>query len=282
MECKRIFSYYDNFKEMNIMIDSPERKYYKRKKFKVPVKRYYTKIISRSWNDKHIIDDWNFPPTPVFKIMKNKCDYRPYDAINNCRSAGIIPYTIYNGTLYFLLQHVEMPANKKDIGWNDFGGKRINTNESTAETAAREFSEETSCLFYLKEMNDDLSRIQYELLKDKEDLVYDNNVIETLKKLIPLSQKFFYDRITEFVLPLYISSKETYISYFVRVEYIPEKDIPRAEDIHIAYDIRYIRTCKWFTIKELMIMDEKKFHKRLQITRIQQRIGNYFNKGLFV
>lgn len=208
-------------------------------------------------------------------------DFKPYDAVSNCKSAGIIPYSIHNDTAYFLLQQLINPQRKKDFGWNDFGGKKINPNETTAETASREFSEETSCLFYLKENNSEKNSKLYNALKDNINLYYDQEIIGTLKNLIPESQKYYTDKITEFVLPIYISSKETYISYFVRVPYIPEKDLPRAEDIHIPYESRYLRNCQWFSFDEIMKLNEKDFHKRLQITRIQQRINNYYEKGLF-
>ena len=208
--------------------------------------------------------------------------YVPYDAISNCKSAGIIPYTIHNGKIYFLLQQIIKPVKKKDFGWNDFGGKQIDVSETTAETAAREFSEETSCLFYLMEQPNDKSIELYNILKDNEHLYYDENTVQKLKDLISESTKYYSNRITEYVLPLYISSKETYISYIVKVEYIPVEDLPRAEDIYIDYDDRYLRTCKWFTFDELMELGEKDFHKRLQITRIQQRLNTYYGKGLFI
>ena len=31
-------------------------------------------------------------------------DYKPYDAVSNCKSAGVIPYAIVNGQLLFLFQ----------------------------------------------------------------------------------------------------------------------------------------------------------------------------------
>jgi len=257
-----------------------------------------------------LLDKYNFD-SRLNKLNKYiNLEFKPYNAIVNCKSAGIIPYTIYDNNIYFLFQKTENPIRKKDYGWNDFGGKRstiestdisVNTCnnkttidvfnneniknnylESTAETAAREFSEETSCLFYLKEKNDDESNKMYDLLKENDNLSYDIDTIKILKKLISISQKFYTDKITEYVLPIYVSSKETYISYFVKVNYIPEKDLPRAEDIHILYDDRYIRKCKWFSINEILILQEKDFHKRLQITKIQQRIYNYYNKGLFI
>jgi hypothetical protein len=207
---------------------------------------------------------------------------RPYDAIGKCRSAGIIPYAIHNNKLYFLFQTAVSPIRKKNDGWNDFGGKKLVPCETTAEVAAREFSEETSCLFYIKDqLHLDNSNIMYDLLKDNENLYYSDDTIILLKKLIPDAQKYFTDKINEYALPLYVSSKETYISYLIKVCYIPTEDIPRAEDIHIPYEERYIRTCKWFTFEELMVLDEISFHKRLQITKIQQRINNYHKKGLF-
>ncbi len=208
-------------------------------------------------------------------------DFKPYDAISNCKSAGVIPYTIHNDTVYFLLQQSINPQRKKDYGWNDFGGKKLSPGETTAETASREFSEETSCLFFLKENKSEENDKFYDMLKNNIELSYDNDTIEILKKLILLSQNFYADKITEFVLPIYISSKETYISYFIRVPYIPQEDLPRAEDIHIPYESRYLRNCQWFSFDELMELNEKDFHKRLQITRIQQRINNYYEKGLF-
>ena len=211
------------------------------------------------------------------QIKKSK----PYDAVNNCKSAGIIPYTFFNGKLYFLLQKAKNPFRKKDFGWNDFGGKKITPNESTADTAAREFSEETSCLFYLAEQKNDISLNYFNLLKNNENLSYNENCINILKNIIPLSQKYFSEKITEYVLPIFVSSKETYISYFIKVEYIFEKNLPMAEDIHIPYQNRYIRTCKWFSMDEIMELDEQDFHKRLQITKIQQRINNFYEKKLF-
>lgn len=212
------------------------------------------------------------------KVVK----YEPYDAITKCKSAGIIPYCIVDGQIYFLLQKTKYPTRKKDLGWNDFGGKKINPSETTMETAAREFSEETSCLFYLKENNLINTTDIYQSLKDNDNLSYDVDVITQLKNLIPLSQKYYANKISQFVLPIYISSKETYISYFVKVDYIPETDLPKAEDLHIDYEVRYIRECKWFSLEDLLKISDKDFHKRLQITRIRQRIANYFTKGLFI
>ncbi|AGC02099.1 NUDIX hydrolase [Acanthamoeba polyphaga moumouvirus] len=260
------------------------------KTLSIPIKKNsYKNIIypqtSKSWNGVPYINNVH---QREFNVDKNYCrNYdlayanKPYDAINNCKSAGIIPYTFHNGQLYFLFQKAKNPPRKKDSGWNDFGGKQINPNETTAQIASREFSEETSCLFYLADKKDLKSKEMYDLFKDNQKLNYDMDTIQLLKDIILLSQKYYCDKITEYVFPIYVSSKETYISYFVKVKYIPEQDIPKAEDIHINYEDRYLRDCKWFSLNDIMNLNEKDFHKRLQITRIQQRIMKYYEKGLF-
>jgi hypothetical protein len=211
-----------------------------------------------------------------------------YNPIERCKSSGIIPYTIHKGKLMFLFQKLNDPIRKKDSGWNDFGGKRIiyfdrdkeiYTIEESVRTAAREFSEETSCLFYA---NDHKLHTNYEMLRDRPELDYGEKEVSTLIEMIPKSTNYHADKINEIVIPLYISSKETYISYLLRVNYLPASDLPRAEDIHIDYADRYLRTCQWFTIDELMELPETAFHKRLQITRIQQRIASYHNMDHFI
>jgi len=57
---------------------------------------------------------------------------------NEIYSAGILPYSIYNGTTYFLL------GRDYDNKWSDFGGRVEPKDRSDIEsTAAREFFEET-------------------------------------------------------------------------------------------------------------------------------------------
>lgn len=245
------------------------------------IEKNLSSIISKSFEPyemrkKHNCTDFS----EIYNNIRNT-PFNIYDAINNCKSAGIIPYTIHNGELYFFLQKNIYPCKKKDKGWNDFGGKKNSLFESTYETAAREFSEETSCIFYLNEKNDDWSKCLYHSLIKNRGLVYDDNTILKLNEIIPESQKYFSDKINEFVIPMYISSKETYISYFVRVNYIPEKYFPISEDLHIHYEDRYIRKCAWISIEQILNMKEKDFHRRLQITKIQQRIKKYYDKEMF-
>lgn len=319
---------FTKFGEMNHFIPSPIRlieNETNQKTLCIPIKKskysynndMYNKSenYSKSWNgtsfdtiknkkkiNSYSSSNYNFHEMIIYddfdkinKLMNN--DLKPYNAINNCKSAGIIPYTLHNNMVYFLFQKTINPIKRKDFGWNDFGGKRNILNENTAEAAAREFSEETSCLFYLQEktsnktsnnstndnnMNDKQYKEIYKKLKHNDVLYYDEETINLLRKLIPESQKYYVDKITEFVVPIYASSKETYITYFVKVDYIPSDDIPRAEDIHIDYEERYMRNCRWFSYNEIVNLAEKEFHKRLQITRVQQRIINYYEKGLFI
>lgn len=236
------------------------------------------------------VSDKRYSSSPTYENLYSKKRYNnapsdnfvPYNAIANCKSAGIIPYTIHNDQLYFLLQKEVSPISKKNSGWNDFGGKKLYLNENTADTAAREFSEETNCLFYLNEHKSVKNDAYYNLFKDNNELKYDDHTIAKIKKIIPKSQEYFSANITKYIAPIYISTKETYISYFVKVSYIPEEDLPRAEDIHIPYEQRYIRNCKWLSTNEILALDEKDFHKRLQITRIQERIKKNIDKGVFV
>ena len=57
---------------------------------------------------------------------------------NYIRRAGIIPFTIYNNTTYILLG---FSKEKKPV-WADLGG-RAEPNETTLQTALREFGEES-------------------------------------------------------------------------------------------------------------------------------------------
>ncbi len=85
--------------------------------------------------------------------------------------------------------------------------------------------------------------------------------------MIPVSQNFFVKRITEYVSPIHISSKETYISYFIKVKYIPTDDIPHAEDIHIEYMKKDMKENVMVFNRRILSMNDKDFHKRLQITK---------------
>jgi hypothetical protein len=204
-------------------------------------------------------------------------NWENYDAHTSCRSAGIIPYTFINGSLFFLLQHLDNPFKENDKGWNDFGGKRNYVGETPPEIASREFNEETSCLFYLDIHNQEL----FNKMLNNPHLEYDDDTMAQLQETIPVASKYFYDKITSVPTPLYVSAKDVYISYFVKMNHIPERIIPAAEDIHIDYEDRYRRTCKWFSYDEIINNNSSIFHKRLQITNLQYRIKYFYSKKLF-
>lgn len=62
-----------------------------------------------------------------------------YNDKRRCYSAGILPYTIRNNEIYYLLGR-----DWRDEGWSDFGGKVEDRDKNnTIKTAMREFYEET-------------------------------------------------------------------------------------------------------------------------------------------
>ena len=88
------------------------------------------------------------------------------EAESSYKSAGVLPYAIHNGKLFFLLgkEHrggkgVVLDQNKIDASmskskiakhletWSEFGGKREKEDQSSLHTAAREFFEETKGAF---------------------------------------------------------------------------------------------------------------------------------------
>jgi len=57
---------------------------------------------------------------------------------NGMYAAGVLPYTFYQNTLYFLVG-----KDIRDNSWSDFGGKAEAEDKDTLDTAMREFYEET-------------------------------------------------------------------------------------------------------------------------------------------
>lgn len=80
-----------------------------------------------------------------------------YIIINNikhiCKAAGILPFTIINNNIYFLLQF----SNTFPKIYSDFGGKREQCDQDIIETAAREFAEETNGIFFNQSITSSLS-----------------------------------------------------------------------------------------------------------------------------
>src|SRR5690606_7615491 len=136
---------------------------------------------------------------------------------------------------------------------------------------------ETSCLFYLKEIND----IDNYTIVSNYNVTKNSDVSNILPDLIIKSKKYYEDKLNKKENLLYLSSKEVYVTYFLDVQYIPYDHLPLAEDLHIHYEDRYIRECKWFSYDEIVKMDDTMFHKRLQITKIKKRIMSYYENNVF-
>ena len=178
------------------------------------------------------------------------------------RAAGIIPYALVDGEMKFLFQRYVNPRKKNDIGWTDFGGKINNVDRSAHETASREFSEETCCVFYLNELDDIDTKDN--IIKKIEDVPFENreSYQKIMKEIIPESISHFSLKLKNANAP-YIYNGKKYVCYLMKVNYIPETDIPQFEDMHIDYDDRYYRECKWFSLAELKKLDKWSFHRRL-------------------
>lgn len=224
-------------------------------------------------------------PNTRFPFIKNR-----YDPRNKCKSGGIIPFTVVDNKFYFLFHQYDSRSNPKNIGWNDFGGRKDNQDPNNAYTAAREFCEETSCIFYIYSKPDlsvVLNGVEYlqpqilDMLKKNDTLSYDATAVSILCELIPRAAKY-YANIIDTDSAMYVHVGDIYISYFMQVDYVPVDIIPNAEDIHINYNVRHLRTCKWISYDELMNLRIRDFHRRLQITKIQHKIREIFSKKLLV
>jgi 8-oxo-dGTP pyrophosphatase MutT (NUDIX family) len=197
------------------------------------------------------------------------------------RSAGVIPYTYIDGVLHFLLQKEDVPHMKKAKGWNDFGGKPEKTDKNSMETAVREFNEETGCLFYLKETDN----ILYNQLKqdnyDAKNKDHNKMVADTIVSIMKDAKTYYYNKLSA-TQPLFINNKTTYVSYFLPVEYIPTDELPKAEDMHVDYETRYWRTCRWFNYQEIINMDDRIMHSRIRVSPIKNKLMYYFKNRMLI
>lgn len=206
-----------------------------------------------------------------------------YDILKHAKGAGVIPYTFIDGSLYFLFQRSTFPVNPKNQGWNDFGGKKDGDDGDAIDIASREFTEETNCLFYLREnLSTEGNAKLFELLQHRDDMSYSDDAVVNLKKLLPIAKTYYNIKLRNQNQELKLKIKETYASYFIYVPFIEAEIIPKAEDLHVDYDIRYMRECKWISFNELKEMNDEEFHKRLQIVKIKARIQDLFNRNLFI
>lgn len=249
--------------------------------FYVPEEIYYVPTVTPQLNGKNEASSPSIiygPPIQSDNLVPSDVYRAPTSTFEGPKGSGIIPYCLKDSELLFLLQKEERGAGggKKNAGWNDFGGKRIMDKELPHNTAAREFAEETSCLFYLRNKLDtdatteDRSdtELLFSQLKDNPSLIYDKKALKSLVDLIPVASKMYEEKIASDPTYICVNSNHAYSTYFIEVPYVPAEELPRAEDIHIPYKNRYIRSCKWFTMAELNGLARNHLHKRLHLARI--------------
>jgi hypothetical protein len=256
----------DNENSSDYSLDSNSSEFNYRSRSLDSTNNFVTKesILSKSWSD--------FSPSEK-KFIK-------YDVFKNAQGAGIIPYTIHNGELLFLFQKTIFPDTTKNRGWNDFGGKKDDKLDNNAkEIACREFSEETSCIFYLKENATDENN---DLFSELTNTNYSSNTIDKLKDIFKKSTDYYTTKLNKYDLKFNLHIKEIYVSYFLHVPYVNADSFPKSEDIHLEYDYRYIRQCKWFKYDDIIEIDENEFHKRLQIMKIKNKIQDLWHQRFFI
>ena len=151
--------------------------------------------------------------------------------INNqnypCKAGGILPYTIINNNVYFLLQKQfnKKTTNKQSL-YSDFGGKREKTDPNIRYTAAREFSEETNGIFFNKQQNKNL-----------------NQNIKT--------STIITESLLKHQLPLYIYNYNG--KYLIYLLYVYPININKFDNIEFFTKLK--RTCEWINGK-LLINDD--------------------------
>jgi len=154
---------------------------------------------------------------------------KPY----TCKASGILPYTIINNEIYFLLQQID-----KTNLYSDFGGKREKTDNSIKYTAAREFSEETNGYFFSNISN---------TLSDTDLIKKSRIIIESL---------LIYNN------PLYIYNFNG--KYLIYLLYIKSIDPNKLDNVEKYSNIK--RKCKWIKRSSLINDDfiKKKIDYRLR------------------
>lgn len=217
-----------------------------------------------------------------------------YYTVDKCKAAGIVPFSYdKNGELIFLLQkNIDIKScpfdpNKITLkntnnrkrncfsGWNDFGGKN-EQNEDIIKTAIREFNEETSLMFYFAEIND----------TDSIEKIYNLNYEETIKTItnnLTNANDYYINKLKESRWPPNASSKDMYVTYFMKVPFLDADILPKWEDLLVnsPKEEKFKRLCKWFTVQEIFDLPTTEFHSRLQIVKFQKRLGVEFIKGTF-
>lgn len=216
------------------------------------------------------------------------------------QAGGIVPYTFLNGELLFLMQRSKYFQNGNKSGWTDFGGAGY-IGDFAYETAAREFCEETSSIFFLETMKrQKIVSNKEHLLKsfhDKYKLVaginkkvsklsanmqtIKNNFLTTKEQkiiceLLGKSIEYYVNLLSSMSevnsIPCIKRRRKVYESFFLEVPYIPVEHIPMTEETHTEFDELCLRECKWMTLNDLKNIAKHEFHGRQHAMKFLQNI----------
>jgi hypothetical protein len=183
------------------------------------------------------------------------------------KSAGVVPYSYIGNKLYFLFQITHPPKSdtksRNKIGvLCDFGGKRDPTDRDIVMTASREFSEETSCLFFRKKYeHDDLKAL----------ITASTDHFSALFKNMCKEHPYF---------ELY--NDISYVVYLYKVDYIPADMFPDKEDEYMNYDVHYKRECVWISYDDLIKLPYYKIHRRLNAVKLIPKLKCMYENDLFL
>lgn len=166
--------------------------------------------------------------------------------INNikceCKACGILPFTIIENKLYFLLQ-----KDKKNI-YSDFGGKRELYDIDYIKTASREFAEETNGFFFN----------------------INQNSTNNIKKCTIIT-----DSIIRYNKPLYLYNYiGKYLIYLLEIPAMNPKNLGKYE-INNIYNV--YRSCNWIEYNKLL---NNNFIKNNISFRLKKGIIHIINKLL--
>lgn len=154
---------------------------------------------------------------PNHNIVINNQNYQ-------CKAGGILPYTIINNNIYFLLQkQYSKKNNSKDSLYSDFGGKREKSDPNIGYTAAREFSEETNGIFFNKSNN--------------------NNLDDKIKTSTIITESLLKHNIPEYIY----NYNGKYLIYLL---YVYPVNTEKFDNIEFFTKLK--RTCEWINCKELL------------------------------
>lgn len=231
-----------------------------------------------------LIIDKNNNPTTNKKYYHNWLDNKRYakkrfiDSISAC---GVIVYSVdpETGKLVFLFQKLKNPKSKKYFGLCDKGGKRIGR-ENLFVTAAREFCEETGCMFYFKEKN---KKYQYNIMKGA-GVDYNEKIADLFMCEINSAVNYYVNKLRNNPKYIIAGYKHRYITYFLHVPYIPVEDLPKSEDPHIIFpddDFDRERELFWVNYNDLVNKEIYEFHGRLRAANIIDKIKEHFITGTF-